>query len=74
MTNRLPRSYQRHAIRSHQAITRPRLPRSAATAMMGTAWRGPNITTRIGMSTMDEPVPTTPPSVPASRPAAMSSA
>ena len=42
---------------------------NAATAMIGTAWRGPNITTRIGISTSDEPVPTMPPSVPAKRPA-----
>ena len=45
------------------------LPMIAATAMIGTAWRGPNITTRIGIITMDDPVPTMPPRVPAKRPA-----
>lgn len=37
-------------------------------AMMGTASRGPNITTSTGISTSDEPVPTTPPRVPAASP------
>ena len=40
----------------------------AATAMIGTAWRGPNATTSTGISMIDEPKPTMPPTVPAIKP------
>jgi len=39
-----------------------------AIAMIGTACRGPNITTSTGISMIDEPKPTMPPTVPAIRP------
>ena len=39
-----------------------------AIAMIGTACRGPNITTSTGISMIDEPKPTIPPTTPATRP------
>src|SRR6185436_16787201 len=53
---------------AHQATTREALAMTEATAMIGTASRGPNTSTSAGISMMEVPKPTTPPKVPATRP------
>src|SRR5689334_23689705 len=52
----------------HHARTRERFAITDAMAMIGTASRGPNVNMSTGISMIDEPKPTTPPSVPAISP------
>ncbi len=52
----------------HQATTRETLAITAAIAMIGTACSGPKAITSTGISMIEEPKPTMPESVPATRP------
>ena len=58
----------RQSTSRHQASTRAAFARIAAIAMMGTASRGPKTSTNAGISMIEVPNPTTPPTVPANRP------
>ena len=63
----------RQSTARHQASTREALAMMAAMPMIGTASRGPNTSTSAGISMIDVPKPTTPPSVPATNPSARTS-
>jgi hypothetical protein len=67
-------AHARTSVSRHHASTRARLASTEAMAITGTASRGPNVATSTGIIRIEAPKPTIPPSVPATRPTASTSA